>query len=149
MMTEKNTIYSPLKICNCQNTNQNLVLCQEGHSTCFCLCPFWGLHLDPEDPPPFLPWSTCMAPAAGRPCSARQPGSAGRRQRGAPAVSHPASFLLVMGQHLPFSKVCSHSSSWIWRFKYLSSWGTEVWRGMPLKVLCWFQSGSCELFFWI
>ena len=134
-MTEKITIYSPLKVCNCQNTNQNLVFCQKGHSTCFCLCPFWGLHSDPEEPPPFLPWSTCVAPVAGRPCSAQQPSSAGQRQRDTPAATHAASFLLVMGQNLPFLKVCSRSSSWICRFKCLSSQGTEVLRGMPLKVL--------------
>lgn len=49
MMTGKNTIYSSLKIRNCQNTNQNLVFCKKSNSTRFCLRPSSGLRLHPRE----------------------------------------------------------------------------------------------------
>lgn len=73
-LTEKEAIYSSLKMHNCQDSGQSPVFCQKSSSTCFCLCP-----------------SVCFSLGA--------PGAAGGREPAPQAEgSHLASFVLVTGQ---------------------------------------------------
>lgn len=70
----------------------------------------WALS-GPQEVPSFLLWATWVAALwlGGPVPTAAQLCRPGRRQSGAPTDSHLASFLLVMGQNLPFSNVCAHS----------------------------------------
>lgn len=153
-MTGKSTVYSSLKIHNCQNTDQNLLSCEKRNGTHFGLCPFSGLRLDPREPPCLLLGATWVAAWWLRGPTLHSSPALQATQK-AERWACRFSSCIVLDDHGPkpsFLKGLFSLSvpGWPW-FKDLSVWGPQGTWGFERHAIESPVTGSgqhCELFFW-